>query len=72
MDIKAKIDQIAEKLKKDPALLKQFQKDPVKALESLTGLDLPDEQIQPVIAAVKAKLAGGGSDILGKLGGILK
>jgi len=71
MDIKAKIDQIAEKLKKDPALLKQFQKDPVKALESLTGLDLPDEQIQPVIAAVKAKL-GGGNDILGKLGGILK
>ena len=65
-DIKAKVEEIVEKLKKDPALLKRFQGDPIKTLENLTGIDLPDEQLQPVVAAVKAKLAAGDlGDVLG-------
>ncbi len=70
MDLKAKIDEIVGKLQKDPALLKKFQADPIKALEGLTGVDLPDEQIKPLIDGIKAKLAAG--DIAGKLGDLKK
>lgn len=63
IDIKAKVDELVKKLQADPALLKNFQSDPVKTLESMTGVDLPDEKLQPVIAGIKAKLG----DALGGL-----
>ena len=70
-DIKAKAEEIVEKLKKDPALLKRFQDDPIKTLETLTGIDLPDEQLKPVVAAVKAKLATADlGDVLGVVKGL--
>ena len=73
MDLKTMVDEIVAKLKKDPALLKQFQSEPVKALEKLSGIDLPDEKLEPVVAAVKAKLAAGeAGELLGKLGSMLK
>jgi len=72
MDVKAKIDELVNTLKADPKLLEQFKTDPIKTLEGLTGIDLPDEQIKPVVDGVKAKLAlGGAKDALGKLGGLL-
>ena len=70
-DLKAKAEEIVEKLKKDPALLKRFQDDPIKTLETLTGIDLPDEQLKPVVAAVKAKLATADlGDVLGAVKGL--
>ncbi|MCI9510185.1 MAG: hypothetical protein HFF10_10680 [Angelakisella sp.] len=70
-DIKAKAEEIVEKLKKDPALLKRFQDAPIKTLETLTGIDLPDEQLKPVVAAVKAKLATADlGDVLGAVKGL--
>ena len=70
-DIKAKAEEIVEKLKKDPALLKRFQDDPIKTLETLTGIDLPGEQLKPVVAAVKAKLATADlGDVLGAVKGL--
>ena len=70
-DIKAKAEEIVEKLKKDPALPKRFQDDPIKTLETLTGIDLPDEQLKPVVAAVKAKLATADlGDVLGAVKGL--
>lgn len=68
MDIKAKIEELVEKIKNDDALQEQFKKDPVKALEQLTGKDLPDDQIDVVIDGIKAKLAAG--DIADKIGGL--
>lgn len=56
IDIKAKIDELVKKLQNDPALLKSFQGDPVKTLEKMTGIDLPDEQLKPLVAGIKAKL----------------
>lgn len=56
IDIKAKIDEIVKKLQGDPALLKSFQSDPVKTLEKMTGVNLPDEQLKPLVAGIKAKL----------------
>lgn len=70
MDLKAKIEELAARLQKDPALLKRFQDDPVKTLESLTGVDLPDDQLQPLVAGIKAKLAASG--LGGKLEGLKK
>ena len=70
MDVKAKIEELAAKLQKDPALLQSFQKDTVKTLERLTGVDLPEEQLQPLVTGIKAKLAASG---LGEaLGGLKK
>ena len=52
-------------------MLKRFQDDPIKTLETLTGIDLPDEQLKPVVAAVKAKLATADlGDVLGVVKGL--
>lgn len=57
MDVKEKIEEIAAKLTKDPNLKSQFQKDPVKTVESLLGVDLPDEAIEKIASGVKGKLS---------------
>ena len=59
LDIKGKVEEIVEKIKEDPALLAEFQKEPPKAIEKVLGIDLPDEKLQPLVAGVKAKLASG-------------
>lgn len=56
MDIKEQITKVVEKITKDKTLQEQFQKEPVKALESVLGVDLPDEVIDQIIKGVKAKL----------------
>ena len=67
-DVKAKVEELVGKLQKDPATLKSFQDDPIKTVEKLTGVDLPDEQLQPLVAGIKAKLAA--ADVGGKLDGL--
>lgn len=69
-DVKAKIEELVEKIQKDPAKLKSFQKDPIKTVEGLLGVDLPDEKLQPLVTGIKAKLAAG--DIGDMLGGLKK
>lgn len=69
-DVKAKIEELVGKLQKDPALLKSFQSDPVKTVEKLLGVDLPDDKLQPLVSGIKAKLAA--ADIGDKLGGLKK
>lgn len=56
MDIKAKAAELVEKIKADPALLGEFRENPVKIVEELIGMDLPDDQIKLVAEAVKAKI----------------
>ena len=47
---------------------KDFEKDPVKAIEKLLGVDLPDDIVEKVIDGVKAKIAVDSvADIAGKL-----
>lgn len=69
MDIKAKIDEIVNKVKNDKNFAAEFSADPVKAVEKLLGVDLPDDQINKLIDGVKAKI--GASDIMDKVGGLL-
>ena len=58
MDIKAKITEIVDKIKKDPSLKDEFTKDPEKAIEKIIGVDIPDGALDTVVSGVKAKLAG--------------
>jgi uncharacterized protein YpuA (DUF1002 family) len=56
MDIKEKIEELVNKIKNDKDFGDDFKKDPVKAVESVLGIDLPDEQIEKVIDGVKSKI----------------
>lgn len=56
MDIKAKAAELVEKIQKDPALLKQFRENPVKVVETVLGMDLPDDQIKQLAELIKAKI----------------
>ena len=56
IDIKEKIEDLVEKIQKNPAMLKKFKTDPVKVVEELVGIDLPDEMIEKVVDGIKAKL----------------
>ncbi|MDD2374714.1 MAG: hypothetical protein PHQ55_05905 [Eubacteriales bacterium] len=66
MDFKEKINEIVEKIKSDKDFAAKFKDDPVKAIESVSGLDLPDDMINKAVDAVKAKLtADKAGDMLG-------
>ena len=69
MDIKAKIEEIVEKLKSDKDLLNKFNTNPVGLLEELIGVDLPDDQINALIDGIKAKLKA--DDVLDAAGKLL-
>ena len=56
MDIKEKIEQVVAKVKSDKTLMSRFQKDPVSVVEELIGIDLPNDQIEKIVDAVKAKI----------------
>lgn len=68
MDIKAKIEEIVEKIKSDESLRKQFTENPIAAIEKLIGVDLPDDQVKKIVDGVKAKISV--DDIGEKLGGL--
>ncbi|MDE7365446.1 MAG: hypothetical protein K2N27_11335 [Ruminococcus sp.] len=56
MDIKAKIDEIVSKVKNDKDFSRNFKENPTKAIESIIGVDLPDEEINKIVSGIKAKL----------------
>lgn len=65
MDIKAKIEELVEKIKSDKNIAAKFQKDPIATVEGLLGVDLPNDQIEKLVEGIKAKIT------LDKLGGAL-
>lgn len=68
MDIKAKIEELTDKIKGDKDLMKKFKEDPVSALEGLIGIDLPNDQVEKIADGIKAKISL--DDIGDKLGGL--
>ncbi len=73
MDVKEQVMKAVEKISKDKELQEQFRKEPVKALESILGVDLPEEMIGNIVDGVKAKLtADKVSDSVDALKGFFK
>ena len=75
MDIQKIISDVLAKLKGDEGLLAKVKAEPVKTIEGLIGIDLPDEQIDAVVKGVMAKIdiedvAKQATGLLGKLKGL--
>lgn len=69
LDIKAEIEKLVDKIQDDPKLMEQFKTEPIKEVEKLLGVDLPDDVIEKIVAGVKAKLS---VDKLSDAAGLLK
>lgn len=69
-NIKEKIEEVVKKVKNDPNFAKKFQDEPIKAVEEVLGVDLPDDKINEVIKAVKTKIKLDDSKIFGKIKGL--
>lgn len=71
INIKEKIEELVKRITADKKLTAQFQRDPVKAVESLIGKDLPDDVVEKLVAGVKGKISldkvSGAVDMLKKL-----
>lgn len=68
MDLKAKIEEIVNKVKNDKDIAAKFKSDPIKTVEGLLGVDLPDDQIKQIVDGVKAKVNL--DSVADKLGGL--
>ncbi|MBE6683639.1 MAG: hypothetical protein E7595_05750 [Ruminococcaceae bacterium] len=68
MDIKAKINELVDKIKNDDAIAEKFKNDPIATVEGLIGVDLPNDQVQSIVDGIKAKINLG--SIGDKLGGL--
>lgn len=69
MDIKGQINKIVEEVSKNPNIKEQFEKEPVKTIEKVLGIDLSDDVVMKIIDGVKAKLA---MDNVSKAAGAIK
>lgn len=56
MDIKEQITSTVEKITTDKTLMDQFQKDPIKTVEKVMGIDLPDDTVKKIVDGVKSKI----------------
>lgn len=86
MDVQQIVGQFVKGAAEDPEQLKNFGIDPGAAIKNATGLELSDEELKDVVAAVEPLLEGkelnmnkvmevmgdflGDGDILGKLSGL--
>lgn len=55
-DLKAKVEEITQKLKVDPEKVQAFKEEPVKTIEKVIGVDLPDEKMKELVAGIKVKI----------------
>jgi hypothetical protein len=68
MEIKEQIEKMAKKVLSDEKLMDLFKKDPVKAVEKILGIDLPDDIIEKVVTGVKAQITvDTAKDVMGAL-----
>lgn len=73
MDIKEKISKVVEEVSKNPNIKEQFEKEPVKVIEKIVGVDMPDDVVMKIIDGVKTKLTVDGvSKAADALKGIFK
>ena len=71
MDIQKLIAQAVKVLAENEDMIRAFNKNPGKTLEKILGMDLPDEQINAIVAGVKAKMGlDDAMEMAGKLMGL--
>lgn len=69
--MKEKIEQIVKKLLADKDLMEKFEKNPASVIEEYIGMDLPDDQVNQLIDAIKAKIKlDQVGDVLGSIGNL--
>ena len=68
MNIKQKIEEIINKIKNDRNFEREFKNNPVKAVEGILGVDLPDDKIMQIVDGIKAKISV--DDVKDKIGDI--
>ena len=68
-EIKKKVEEIVNKVKNDGDFANKFKSNPVEAVESVVGVDLPDDQINNIVEMVKAKV-NVDNGIVGKIKGL--
>lgn len=69
VDVLEVVEKAVVKILKDEKLQKQFKDEPIKVLEKVLDVNLPDELLEPVIDGIKAKLV---ADKLQDAAGLLK
>lgn len=67
-NISDNIKNIVNKIKNDKNFEKEFKNNPVKAVEGIIGVDLPDDKIMQIVDAIKAKISA--DDVKDKIGDI--
>jgi len=71
-DIAKLAQEVVEKITSDEKLMAAFKKDPVALVEKKLGIDLPNDQINALVDAIKAKIKMDDvADVAGKLLGML-
>lgn len=68
MDIMEKVEELVEKIRADKSLKEKFDRDPAAVLESLVGIDLPNDQVNKLVDAIKVKMSA--ADVGNLLGGL--
>ena len=70
-DIAKLAQEVIEKIQSDEELMAAFKKDPVALVEKKLGIDLPNDQINALVEAIKAKIKlDDVADVAGKLLGM--
>ncbi len=70
-DIKELVEKAVDKLQGDDNLLESFKENPIKVVEKILNVDLPDEILEKIVEAVKAKInIDDAKEVLGKLSGL--
>lgn len=66
--IKEKVQELVKMITEDKKLMELFKTEPVKAVEKVLGVDLPDDTVQKIIDSVKAQITlDKAGDLLGSL-----
>ena len=67
-EIKELIKKLADKVQSDDEIKELFKKEPIKAVEKILGVDLPDDVVKKIIDGVKASITiEDAKDLLGSL-----
>lgn len=70
-DVKELVEKAVDKLQGDDNLLESFKENPIKVVEKILNVDLPDEILEKIVEAVKAKInIDDAKEVLGKLSGL--